>query len=860
MNKLKNSLLLLFFILLCGKTFSQATVLAEDTILPANPMEFVIEDVKIVGNVLTDGNAIKLICNIYKGDKFVVPGEKISDAIKNLWRNQLFDEIEISAQHVSVSKATLTLVVSVKEKPRMWNVKFVNVSKSDKEDLQEKIRFAKGKFLTEFYKGYAKNIIYEFYRNKSFLNCSVEMTEVPVTAADNCPKPKEYVWLVVKVTKNKKVKIKDIFFVGNDSVKSKKLYKKMKDTKRKRWWNPFNNGKYLEENVDKDKDNIQIKYNSLGYRDMRVVKDSMWPVSEKRVSMKLWIEEGRKYHFRNITWVGNTVYRSGTLDTVLGIKKGDVFDQSLLEQKLSANPNGADIQGLYMDNGYLFFQIMPTEVLVENDSIDLEMRMYEGKPAIINRVTVIGNTKTNDRVIMREIRTRPGMLFRRSDIMRTQRELSALGYFDPEKMGVNPIPNQADGTVDIEYTVEEKPSDQIQLSGGWGGGRVIGTLGVTFNNFSTKNFFKRGAWQPLPAGDGQKLSVQAQSTGAFYRSFNFSFTEPWLGGKRPNSLTFSAYHTVSSNGVPGKIKDADGNKIKNPALSDIKITGVTFGFASRLKKPDDWFSFYGETNFSHYNVNNYSSFFVFSNGQANDVNVRLSLNRDSREGYIWYKSGAYINVSGQFTPPYSMWNGKKYLSTNLEDNFRWIEYQKYKFSAEWYAPLTNVKVKEGKEARNLVLRLRTGYGFLASYNKKVGTAPFERFYLGGSGLSGFNTFFAREIIALRGYQDNSISSKQGDAFIAKYTAELRYPVSLNPQAMIWVQGFAEAGNSWQTLKEFNPFKLYRSAGVGVRIFLPMFGLLGLDYGWRFDTVNKPGTAPMPKGQLHFTIGAQLGDL
>jgi outer membrane protein insertion porin family len=867
MTQSKSFSLFLFLFLLSGLAFSQAG------------QEYEIGKVTVEGNVYTDGNSIRVLSGLYEGDKITIPGEKIGEAIKHLWKNHLFDEIEILEDSTVGDK--IYIKIKVKEKPKLWNVKFLGVSKGDKEDLQDKIGFRRGKFITDYQLGFARNTIVEFYKDKSFRNCEVTMTEVPIKAEDNVPKgkEKEYVNLLIKVDKKKKVKIQDIIFEGNDHLgdakfssttspekkkawADRKLRRKMKETKQKRWWNPFNNGKYLEENKDKDKDFIIAKYNSMGFRDMSIVRDCVWTVSGKdnRVSIKMWIDEGKKYYFRNINWVGNTIHTSGKLDTVLGIRKGDIFDQELLDQRLTMNPNGQDISSLYMDHGYLFFQVMPAEVLVEDDQIDLEMRIYEGKPAIINRVTVVGNTKTNDRVIMREIWTRPGQLFRRSDIMRTQRELAALGYFDPEKLGVNPIPNPSDGTVDIEYTVEEKPSDQVQLSGGWGGGRVIGTLGVTFNNFSTKSFFKRGAWQPLPAGDGQKLSIQAQSTGSFYRSFNFSFTEPWLGGKRPNSLTYSMYRTVSSNGAKEKIKDADGNKIVNPNLQQIKITGLTFGFSSRLKKPDSYFSFYGETNYNHYDVRNYGTFFVFSKGQANDINVRLSLNRDSRDGYIWYKSGAYFNVSGQFTPPYSSWNGKNYRALSLENKFKWIEYHKYKFSAEWYAPLTNIKVKEGKEARNVVLRLRTGFGFLAAYNKDVGTAPFERFYLGGSGLSGFNTFFAREIIALRGYGDNSISSKQGDAFIAKYTAEIRYPISLNPQAMIWVQGFAEAGNSWQTLKQFNPFKLYRSGGVGVRIFLPMFGLLGLDYGWRFDQVVPPGTPTLQKGMLHFTIGAQLGDL
>jgi outer membrane protein insertion porin family len=662
------------------------------------------------------------------------------------------------------------------------------------------------------------------------------------------------------VSKGKKVRIKDLNLYGNSIIPAWKLRRKMSDSKPFKLYTFWNSGKYLEDNLEKDLPSIITKYNGKGYRDARIAKDTVYFVKKNRVNIDVFVEEGNKYYFGNIKWFGNAKYRSGQLDTILNIKKGEIFDQSLLDQKLMMNPNGYDISSIYMDDGYLFFNVTPQEVNVRNDTIDLDIHIYEGKQAIINRVTVLGNSKTNDHVIYREIRTRPGQLFRRSDIIRTQRELSQLGYFDPEKLGVTPTPNAADGTVDIEYRVEEKPSDQIELSGGWGGGRVVGTLGLSFNNFSMKNIFKPSAWSPLPTGDGQKFSIRAQTNGIFYQSYNLSFTEPWLGGKKPNSLSVSAFYSMfNSTGSKKYVNDAEGNKILNVNRSTMKIIGGSVGFGKRLKKPDDFFSLYSEASYNYYELQNYS-FFILANGYANDFNCKINITRNSIDAPIFPKNGSNFSLLGQFTPPYSLFNGKDYSTATIAEKFKFIEYQKYKFTAEWYTQLTNKKAGEGKEARNLVLRTKIGYGILGMYNKTVGVSPFERYYMGGSGLSGFQNFVAREIIALRGYTDNSLSSTSGDPLCARYTMELRYPISLNPQATIFILGFAEAGNTWARYKDFNPFQVKRSAGFGLRVFLPMFGLLGLDYGWGFDNIpGNPGSGN-GKGQFHFTLGAQLGEL
>jgi outer membrane protein insertion porin family len=645
--------------------------------------------------------------------------------------------------------------------------------------------------------------------------------------------------LNIIVNEGHKIKIQDIIIKGNANIKSWKLRRAMSDTKERRIWTIFSSSKYIEDNFTKDKKSIIDKYREKGYRDAAIVKDTVYRVSPKRVSIAITIKEGQKYYFNNINWVGNSKYSSKVLSDRLGIKKGEVFDQSLLDARLFMNPNSTDVSSLYMDDGYLFFQVTPVEVRVENDSIDLEMRIYEGKQATINKVTVTGNTKTNDRVIMREIRTRPGQLFRRSDIIRSQRDLSVLGYFDPEKLSVNPKPNPTEGTVDIEYQVQEKPSDQLELSGGWGAGRIVGTLGVTFNNFSARNVFKRGSWRPLPSGDGQRLSIRAQSNGLFYQSVNASFTEPWLGGKKPQSLTFTTYYSVQSDGKP----------LTDVTRSSFNIWGVTLGFGSRLKKPDDFFTLFGDVNYAYYTLHNFSNIFTFSNGFSNNINLRVTISRSNtdKSPMEYITRGGTMTLSGQSTPPYSLFEHKDYAVMSDQDKYKYIEFYKLKFTTQWFTKLVG----------NLVLNSRVGFGYLGYFNSQLGVAPFERFYMGGSGLTGYS-LDGREIIAMRGYNDGSLSATHGSPIINKYTMELRYPVTLSQTANIYGLVFAEAGNTWDSFTQYNPFQVYRGTGVGVRVFLPMFGLLGLDYGWRLDDV--PTSPTMQRGQLHFSIGANLGEL
>jgi len=676
--------------------------------------------------------------------------------------------------------------------------------------------------------------VVDFYIEKGYLNATAEVREVKDSTFAN------RVVLIIDVDKKNRIKIHSLEFEGNTYFSDKKLRKAMKETKVKKWYKIFTSSKFLDEKYQEDKAKVIAKYTDKGYRDAKIVSDTVFKHDEKTVDIRITIDEGKQYYFRNITWVGNIKYTSHVLDSILGIRKGDIYEGSVLDERLFMNQSGRDISSLYMDDGYLFFSVTPVEVNVENDSIDLEMRIYEGKQARINKVTVVGNVKTNDRVIMREIRTKPGELFSREKIIRTQRELAQLGYFDQEKLGVNPKPNPIDGTVDIEYTVEEKPSDQLELSGGYGSNQLVGTLGLSFNNFSARNIFNGASYSPLPSGDGQKLSLRAQTNGKYYQSYNASFTEPWLGGKKPNSLSVSIFRSIQSNGV----SKGELNR------QSIEITGASVGLGKRLKKPDDYFTNYIEASYQYYVLNNYGGTFLFANGYSNNLSFQESISRNSVDAPIYPRTGSTVSLTLQFTLPYSLFNDIDYRTATDAERYKFIEYHKWKFSSSWFTKL----------AGNLVLNTKIQYGFLGLYNRNVGASPFERFYLGGDGLSGY-ALDGREIIALRGYANNSVTPRNannaqvGGTIFDKYTLELRYPLSLNPSATIYLLAFAEGGNSWLKFNEFNPFSAKRSAGMGVRIYLPVFGLLGLDWGYGFDEIpNDPG---VNKGQFHFSIGQQF---
>ena len=822
-----------------------------------SPREYNLGGISIEGAVFIDHEVIIQKSGLQRGEKIAVPSDKISKAISNLWDQGLFSEVAILKEKTQGN--TIFLKIKLKERPRMSRYTFSGISKSEADQIRDDLDLFSGKIITEALKIKVRNISRNHFIEKGYLKAKSSITTQNDTLLNNSK------ILKIEVDKGKKFKINEIVIQGNSSLSADKIKRLMKETKERKWFRFYKKSKFQYSLFDQDKNSIIEKYNEIAHRDARILMDSIYDFDESSINVFLKIEEGNQYFIREINWSGNQKYSSGLLDTVLGIKKGDLYNQTSLETKLFMNPNGTDISSIYMDDGYLFFQVTPIEKKIENDSVDLEIKIYEGKQARIKKVNVTGNTKTSDHVILRDLYTHPGDLFSRDAIIRTQRQLAQNGYFDPEKLGVNPMPNPTDGTVDIEYVVEERPNDQIELSGGWGNNSLVGTLGLTFNNFSARKLFKKGSWSPLPSGDGQRLSIRAQSSGYFFQSYNMSFTEPWLGGKKPNSFTISAYHSMQSYDrkfITDSL-DAEGNKAENPFRRYIKITGISVGLGKRLKWPDDYFSVYYEAGYQHYKLNNFGNVFSFSDGFVNNPYLLWKISRNSIDQPLYPRSGSSISLSLKSSVyPYSrIQNFKDHSLLTDQEKYKFLQYNKFKFTSSWFTPISKNK--------KLVVNARLGFGLLNGWNKNLGAPPFERFYLGGSGLSGFS-LDGREIIALRGYDEQTISANTGDRLISKYTLELRYPVSLNPSATIYLLSFLEGGNSWNDYKKYNPFKVKRSAGVGVRIFLPMFGLLGLDYGFGFDPLDPGAQGEVNhnaqiqsngyRGQFHFTIGMNIGEL
>ncbi|MBL6661025.1 MAG: BamA/TamA family outer membrane protein [Crocinitomicaceae bacterium] len=846
------------FILLClsfhFSTFSQlgGSSLSELDFSYMSPKEYELGPIKVYGADNYDHQAIKLIAGLRQGLPITLPSEQINTAIKNLWKEGLFSDIAIYAEKEIAG--VVYLIIELKPRPKLSRFKFTGVSKREADKIREEISLFSGKTITENLVFQTKNQIRGFFREKAFYNVNVNIDRIKDTVINNSE------LFIIDVDKGEKVGIKEIKINGVTEIPNWKLKLAMKDTKKRSLFRIFKRSKFTESSFETDKLSLLNKFNEVGLRDAEIVFDTVYQLDDKNLVIDLTINEGGKYYFGDITWTGNTKYRSSYLDTILGIKRGDLFNKSLLEQRVFGNGDGRDISSLYMDRGYLFFQIIPVETNVTERHINYQIRMLEGKEARIGSVSIRGNTKTNDYVILREIRTKPGDLFNKADIMRTQRELAQLGYFNEQAFQVNPLPNPANGTVDIEYVVEEKSSDQIELSGGYGGagpttsGRIIGTLGLTFNNFSTKNFFKKEAWSPLPGGDGQRLSIRAQSNGRFYQGYNFSFTEPWLGGRKPNSLSFWINNTaLSSNGLLRT----------NPDYNGLSITGTGIGLGRRKKWPDDYFTAYYELSYQYYDVVNDFRFPLFSQGYANDIAFKYVLQRSSVSAPIYPQSGSNFKFTAKATMPYSFFTDVDYIGATDQERYKYLEYYRFRFTGEWYVPLSPDK--------KLVLMPRFGFSYIGAYNKDKGVTPFDRYSMGGSGLSGVNQLGGREIIALRGYEDQNVSSAGGDPIIAKYTLELRYPISLNPSATFYALTFLEAGNTFPSFDRFNPFNVKRSAGIGIRVFLPMFGMLGLDYGFGFDkldpwsdgfggatdqSIEQRGFYP----KLNFTIGMNLGEL
>lgn len=834
----------------------------------ATTRNYEIGGITINGTQYADHTVLLSLAGLSVGQHISIPGDEIPRAIRNLWKQGLFSDVKITAP--KIINDIVFLEIHLTERPRLSMYSFEGTTKAEEEDLRDKISLLRGRIVNENLVASTRTTIQNFYRNKGFWNAQIDLTERKDTTFENS------VILDILVNKGRKVRIEEIKITGNDNAYARKLKKQLGDTKErmklypdmpKRIWQKikkanllevlgnttlaetlnfiddnvlrfklFTSSKFKEEDYEKDKEALLAYYNELGFRDASIVRDTFYLADENRIKIELDIDEGNKYYFRNIDWKGNAKYDDDLLGRIAGIKKGDPYSSSTIQSSFYMNPNSTDVSSLYMDDGYLFFNVQVEEI-ADGDSIDLIVNINEGNQATIDKIIITGNDKTSEHVVRREVRSLPGSKFSRSDIIRTQRELASLGFFDPEQIQINPVPNPEKGTVDIEYKVAERSSDQLELSAGWGGTTVVGSIGVSFNNFSLRNIAKKDAWKPLPSGDGQRLSLRFQSTGKAYQAINASFTEPWLGGRRPNSLTVSlntSRQYYSSNGD-----------------HELYTVGTSVSLGRRLRRPDDNFVLTHSLDYRYFRLLDWGRDFIISNGKSNNLSFTTTLSRFSLDQTIFPRSGSNISLSLQITPPYSLLSGKDYSDVSDEEKYRWAEYHKWKFKAEWFTPVV------GK----FVLRASAKMGMMGYYNEQIGHSPFERFALGGDGIGNFN-LYGKEVIALRGYQDSEVtgatSGRTGHPYFTKYTLELRYPLSLNPSSTIYAQAFVEGGNSWASFRDYNPFDIRRTAGVGLRIFLPMFGILGFDYGVGFDKawsgVGGVGTYLKEKGRFSVVLG------
>ena len=815
---------------------------------------YILEDVQVTGNTNFNPSTIISFSRLKIGEEIEIPGEQIANAIKKLWDSNLFSSIDVYLAKTEGNKAFLE--INLFDLPELNEVTIQGIRKGKIEALVNENNLKKGEKVTENLITTTRNYITNKYKKQGFLNAKTTVNTKEVI--DSIEKSR--VDMLVYIDRGQKVKINKIIFNGNDKISDKKLRKAMKNTKKKNPIRLLKRSKYIEEDYKEDLISVIDKYKENGYRDARIISDSIAYKDDKTITLYINVEEGDQYKFGKISFVGNAVFSDQQLQSILKINEGDTYNGVELKKRIAddSKPDAVDITNLYQDNGYLFSSINPVETSAEGNIIDMEIRISEGKPAYFNNVSVTGNDKTNDHVIYREMRTKPGTLYRKSDVIRTIRELGQLGFFDAQQLTPNMKNfNTQDGTVDIEYEVVERGSSQIELQGGYGGGGFIGTLGLSFNNFAIKDLFKKEAWTPIPAGDGQSLALRLQAS-RFFQTYSFSFSEPWLGGKRPVQLSTSISLTRQFLFDP-ITRDADRNRRFN-------IFGLSVGLAKRLKEPDDYFTLSQAIGFQHYDLKNYNTgLFTFGNGYSNNLSYTIGLSRNNLyTDPIYPEGGSNFSVTAKFSFPYSLFNNVDYAAlkeerdaldpTNVDDaarigeidqeRYNWLEFYKIKFQGDWYTRIYE----------RLILRSRMEFGFLGAYNQDRGVIPFERFFLGGDGLGNF-ALDGREIIQLRGYPNQSLSSQDGGSIYNKFSLELRYPITLGAQAKIYGLTFLEAGASYDSFRDFNPFNLNRSAGFGIRIFMPAFGLLGIDFGHGFDAL--PGLTVKNGWETHFIIGQQF---
>ena len=850
-----------------------------------SPKQYKIEDIKVTGVKNYDDFVLIGFSGLSVGDMITVPGEEITAAVNRFWKHGLFSDVKILASKIQDDKVWLE--IRLKQRPRISEVNYNGIKKGEREDLEAKLNLKKGFQITPNLIDRAKIVIQKFFDGKGFKNVDVQIVQ-----KDDVSKEGEVI-VDINIDKNEKTKINQIIFTGNSMLRDADLKKAMKKTNEKFAWKRwktsikemFSTKKFVTEEYEKDKKNIIDKYNELGYRDAVLLADSVINHDEKTVDVYLSISEGQKYYLKDINFVGNTQYPTDQLMAILGMKPGEVYNQKKLNERLTTDDDA--VSNIYYNNGYLFFGADPVEVEVENDSIALEIRIQEGPQATINRIIINGNDRLYEDIVRRELRTKPGMLFSREDLIRSVRELAQMGHFDPENMNPNPVPDAENGTVDIQYNLVSKANDQVEFSAGWGQTGVIGKLSLKFTNFSMKNFLNPSTYKGIiPQGEGQTLTLSGQTNGRYYQAYSVSFMDPWFGGKRPNTLSVSAYFSmqtdISSNylssssygmnpyyGMYGNSMYGNsmyGNSMYGNSMyggnyelaydpdKSIKMLGLSVGYGKRLNWPDDYFQFMLTLNYQLYMMKDWA-YFLVQNGNSHNVNMELMLQRNSVDNPLYTRRGSQFSVSVSATPPYSLWDGKDYASMadNDEGKFNFIEYHKWKFKAKIFSPLAPLTVK-----RTPVLMSRIEYGFLGHYNKNK-RSPFETFYMGGDGMSGYSSTYATETIGLRGYENGSIAGNNGynsyGYAYSRLAMELRYPFLLEPTSTIYGLAFVEAGNAWQNLKDFSPFDLKRSAGVGVRIFLPMIGMMGIDWAYGFDKVNGQRTAG--GSNFHFIIGQEF---
>ena len=857
---------------LCGLNASaQGKIVYPDISYAGTPKTLVLGGINVSGIEGYEDYMLAGISGLSVGQEIMVPGNEITDAVKRYWRHGLFSDVKISADSIVGDK--IYLHVSLAMRPRVSVINYVGLKKSEREDMENKLGLLKGAQITPNMIDRAKILAKRYFDDKGFKNADIEIRQRDDVSNKN------QVILDVIIDKKEKMKVRDIIIEGNAQLSSRKIKGGFlrkgafaKTHEAGKLSSLFKAKKFTPERWAADKKKLIEKYNELGFRDATILEDTVWNADEKHVNIHIKVDEGKKYYLRNITWVGNTVYSTDYLNALLGMKKGDVYDQKLLNKRLTEDEDAVGNQ--YWNHGYLFYNLQPTEMNIVGDSIDLEMRIVEGQQAHLNKVRINGNDRLYENVVRRELRTKPGDLFSKEALQRSARELATMGHFDAEKVSPDVRPNYEDGTVDINWNLEQKSNDQIEFSLGWGQTGLIGKIGLKLNNFSMRNLFgknkeRRGL---LPIGDGETLSLGVQTNGKYYQSYNASYSTAWLGGKRPLQFNVSVFYSkqtgVNSNYYNNNSRYAYYNSLNGYGSSYynnyenyydpnqyIQMLGASVGWGKRLRWPDDFFVLSMDLSYTRYMLKNWR-YFIMSNGNANNINLGLTLSRNSTDNPMFPRKGSEFMASVSVTPPWSKWDGKDYrnlandaksptFAKEQQEKYRWVEYHKWKFKSKTYTALSG-----GQKC--FVLMSRVEFGLLGSYNSYK-KSPFETYYMGGDGMSGYSTGYAEETIGLRGYENGSLTPYGAEGYAyTRMALELRYPFMLG-NTTIYGLGFAEAGNAWTDTRKFNPLQLKRSAGLGVRIFLPMVGLMGIDWAYGFDKVygTKGGS------QFHFILGQEF---